>query len=99
VDVLHCAFRSTERGRRRWERPLAAICCRVAKAAGPIDDLQRISQPPILTDDAEVSRRQSVITAHGRQFQRTAHDSSDLAPAYTQTPCWPHFDAQLASAM
>ena len=50
-------------GRGWWERPLAAICRRVAQAAKVIDDLQRLPPPLILPDGAEVSRRRCAQVA------------------------------------
>jgi hypothetical protein len=54
-------------GRGWWERPLAAICRRVAQEAKVIDDLQRLPPPLILPDGAEVSRRRCAQASRWRQ--------------------------------
>jgi predicted nucleic acid-binding protein len=82
-----------------WERPPAAICRRVAREARLIDDLQRLPRLPILTDDAEVSRRQEVIMSPGRPFQLTAHEASYLELALRTGSTLATFDTQLADAM
>ena len=82
-----------------WERPPAAICRRIAKEADVFDHLQVRCRRPTQTHGAEVSRRQSVITARGRQFQLTAHEASDLALTLRTGSTLATFDTQLTSAM
>jgi predicted nucleic acid-binding protein len=71
----------------------------IAKEAQAIDYLQRLSDLPITTDDAEVSRRQEIIMALGRQFQLTAHDASYLELALRTGSTLATFDKKLAAAM
>jgi predicted nucleic acid-binding protein len=71
----------------------------VAKEAQVVDYLQRLSQLPIVTDDAEISRRQEIIMALGRQFQLTAYDATYLELAMRTGSTLATFDAKLASAM
>ena len=71
----------------------------VAKEAQVVDYLQRLSQLPIITDDAEISRRQEIIMALGRQFQLTAYDATYLELAMRTGSTLATFDAKLASAM
>jgi predicted nucleic acid-binding protein len=71
----------------------------VAKEAQVVDYLQRLSQLPIVTDDAEISRRQEIIMALGRQFQLTAYDAMYLELAMRTASTLATFDAKLASAM
>ncbi|MDT8438722.1 MAG: type II toxin-antitoxin system VapC family toxin [Wenzhouxiangellaceae bacterium] len=71
----------------------------VAKEAQVVDFLQRLSQLPIITDDAEISRRQEIIMALGRQFQLTAYDATYLELAMRTGSTLATFDAKLASAM
>ena len=71
----------------------------IAKEAQAIDYLQRLSDLPITTDDAEVSRRQEGIMALGRQFQLTAYDASYLELALRTGSTLATFDNKLAAAM
>lgn len=71
----------------------------VAKEAQVVDYLQRLSRLPIVTDDAEISRRQEIIMALGRQFQLSAYDATYLELAMRTGSTLATFDAQLAGAM
>jgi len=71
----------------------------VAKEAHVVDYLQRLSQLPIITDDAEISRRQEIIMALGRQFQLSAYDATYLELAMRTGSTLATFDAKLADAM
>jgi len=71
----------------------------VAKEARVADYLQRLLQLPIITDDAEISRRQEIIMALGRQFQLTAYDATYLELAMRTGSVLATFDTKLAGAM
>ena len=71
----------------------------VAKEAQVIDYLQRLGRLPISTDDADLSRRQEVIVALGRQYQLTAYDASYLELALRTASSLATFDTKLAMAM
>jgi predicted nucleic acid-binding protein len=71
----------------------------VAKEAQVIDYLQRLSRLPILTDEVEVSHRQEVIMALGRQFHLTAYDATYLELALRSGSTLATFDTKLATAM
>jgi len=69
------------------------------KEAQVIDYLQRLSRLPIVTDEAEVSHRQEIIMALGRQFQLTAYDATYLELALRTDSTLATFDTKLATAM
>ena len=52
-----------------------------------------------MTDVVEVSHRQEVVMALGRQFQLTAYDASYLELALRTGSTLATFDAKLATAM
>jgi len=53
----------------------------------------------IITDDADISRRQEIIMALGRQFQLSAYDATYLELAMRTGSTLATFDAKLAAAM
>jgi len=71
----------------------------VAKEAKVIDYRQRLARLPIMTDEIEISLRQEMIMALGRQFQLTAYDATYLELALRTGSTLATFDAKLASAM
>jgi len=71
----------------------------VAKEAQVVDYLQRLSKLPIVTDDADISRRQEIIMALGRQFQLSAYDATYLELAMRTGSTLATFDAKLAGAI
>jgi predicted nucleic acid-binding protein len=71
----------------------------VAREAQVVDYLQRLSKLPIVTDDAEISRRQEIIMALGRQFQLSAYDATYLELAMRTGSTLATFDTRLAGAM
>ena len=71
----------------------------VAKEAEVIDYRERLARLPIITDDVEVSLRQEMIMALGRQFQLTAYDATYLELALRTGSALATFDARLAAAM
>ena len=64
-----------------------------------LDYLQRLSRLPILTDEVEISHRQEVIMALGRQFQLTAYGASYLELALRSGSTLATFDTKLVAAM
>jgi len=71
----------------------------VAKEAEVIDYRQRLARLPIMTDDIEISLRQEMIMALGRQFQLTAYDATYLELTLRTGSTLATFDARLAAAM
>ena len=71
----------------------------VAKEAEVIDYRQRLARLPIVTDDIEISLRQEMIMALGRQFQLTAYDATYLELTLRTGSTLATFDARLAAAM
>ena len=71
----------------------------VAKEAEVIDYRQRLARLPIMTDDIEISLRQEMIMALGRQFQLTAYDATYLELSLRTGSTLATFDARLAAAM
>jgi hypothetical protein len=64
-----------------------------------IYDRQRLPPPLILTDDAEVSRRQEVIMAPDRQFRLAAHHGTYLELTLHTGFTLVTFDIQLTDAV
>ena len=71
----------------------------VAKEAEVIDYRQRLARLPIVTDDIEISLRQEMIMALGRQFQLTAYDATYLELTLRTGSTLATFNARLAAAM
>ena len=71
----------------------------VAKEAEVIDYRQRLARLPIMTDDIEISLRQEMIMALGRQFELTAYDATYLELTLRTGSTLATFDARLAAAM
>ncbi|GAB4178163.1 MAG: type II toxin-antitoxin system VapC family toxin [Wenzhouxiangellaceae bacterium] len=71
----------------------------VATEAQTIDYLQRLSRLPIMTDDAEPSRRQEMTMALARQFELSAYDAAYLELALRSGATLATFDHRLADAM
>ena len=71
----------------------------VAKEAEVIDYRQRLARLPIMTDDIEISLRQEMIMALGRQFRLTAYDATYLELSLRTGSTLATFDARLADAM
>ena len=71
----------------------------VAKEAEVIDYRQRLARLPIMTDDIEISLRQEMIMALGRQFRLTAYDATYLELSLRTGSTLATFDTRLAAAM
>ena len=78
---------------------LVAVRRGVAKESEVTDYRQRLTRLPIMTDDIEVSARQEMIMALGRQFQLTAYDATYLELALRTGSTLATFDTRLAAAM
>jgi predicted nucleic acid-binding protein len=63
-----------------------------------IDYLHRLSQLPIVTDDASVSARQESVMALGREHRLSAYDATYLDLALRTGSVLASFDAKLLTA-